>query len=80
MCTAHEDNTACELLANLEPGRQTPRSKFYDNKVHWFREIVYDNDHINVIRVDTKLQLADTCTKALAPDEFLRYRKLICGY
>ena len=27
-CTAHEDNTGCETLANLEPGRTTPRSPF----------------------------------------------------
>ena len=35
-CAAHEDNVACETLANPEPRRVTPRSKFYDVKVHWF--------------------------------------------
>ena len=35
--TCWEDNTAAETLANLDPGQSTPRSKFYDVKVHWFR-------------------------------------------
>ena len=39
-CTAHEDNSACETLTNLEPGRVTPRSKFYDVRVHWFRSLL----------------------------------------
>ena len=43
-CTAHEDNTAAETLANLEPGRITPRSKHYDNKVHWFRSKLTSSD------------------------------------
>ena len=63
-CTAHEDNSACETLANLEPGRVTPRSKFYDVKVHWFRSML--GPDIRVVRVDTKSQLADLYTKALA--------------
>jgi hypothetical protein len=39
-CTAHEDNTGCKTLANLEPGRTTPRSRYYDNKVHWFHSML----------------------------------------
>jgi hypothetical protein len=27
--TVHEDNQGAIILANLEPGRHTPRSKFY---------------------------------------------------
>ena len=73
-CTAHEDNQACQTLANLEPGRQTARSKFFDNKVHWFRSML--NEHITVTRVDTKLQLADIYTKALARDDFERLRRM----
>jgi hypothetical protein len=34
--TVWEDNDGCLTLANLAPGQQTPRSKFYDCKVHWF--------------------------------------------
>ena len=32
-----EDNEGAWTLANLDPGQHTPRSKFYDSKVHWFR-------------------------------------------
>jgi hypothetical protein len=32
----HEDNQCCLKLANMEPGRTTPRSKFNDHKMHWF--------------------------------------------
>ena len=34
--TLHEDNMGAMVLANLEPGRDTPRSKFYALKLHWF--------------------------------------------
>ena len=77
-CTAHEDNSACETLANLEPGRVTPRSKFYDVKVHWFRSML--NDDIVAQRVDTKSQVADIYTKSLARDDFERLRKLLAGW
>ena len=77
-CAAHEDNSACETLANLEPGRQTPRSKFFDVKVHWFRSML--SDHIKVVRVESKLQLADAFTKPLARDDFIRLRQLLVGW
>ena len=35
--TVHEDNQGALALAKLEPGRHTPRSKFYAIKLHWFR-------------------------------------------
>jgi hypothetical protein len=35
--TVHEDNSGALSLANLEPGRGTPRSKHYAVKLHWFR-------------------------------------------
>jgi hypothetical protein len=31
-----EDNMGALTLANLEPGRTTPRSKLYAIKMHWF--------------------------------------------
>ena len=63
-CTAHEDNTGCKTLANLEPGRTTPRSRFYENKVHWFRSML--SKTITVIRCATADQLADIYTEAVA--------------
>ena len=35
--TIHEDNMGALLLAQLEPGQNTPCSKFYALKLHWFR-------------------------------------------
>ena len=77
-CTAHEDNTACETLANLEPGRVTPRSKFYDVKVHWFRSML--NQHTRVVRCDTRSQISDIYTKFLPREDFERLRKMLCGW
>jgi hypothetical protein len=34
--TVHEDNMGELRLLKLEPGRNTPRSKFYALKLHWF--------------------------------------------
>ena len=35
--TVHEENQGSVILAQLEAGRHTPRSKFYAQKLHWFR-------------------------------------------
>jgi len=34
--TVWEDNAGALTLAKMEPGRTTPRSKFYAVKYHWF--------------------------------------------
>ena len=34
--TVHEDNMGALQLAQLKPGCNTPRSKFYALKIHWF--------------------------------------------
>ena len=76
-----EDNMGCLTLAQLEPGHNTPRSRFYDNKVHWFRQHVYDsNGRITVERCDTKNMIADTFTKACVRDTFEYLRKLLMGW
>ncbi len=81
-CTAHEDNSACETLTNLEPGRVTPRSRFYDVRVHWFGSLLSDKppDVIKVVRVDTKSQLGDMHTKPLNREDFERLRNLLIGW
>jgi hypothetical protein len=35
--TIHEDNNCVLILANREPRRVMPRTKFYAIKTHWFR-------------------------------------------
>ena len=76
--TCHEDNNGALTLANLEPGRTTPRSKFYDVKVHWFRSHLCKD--IVVQKVDTKEQLADLFTKPLPPEVFKYLREKILGW
>ena len=73
-----EDNNGCLTLANLDPGQTTPRSKFYDSKVHWFRSHL--SDEIKVKRVDTEEQLADLFTKPLPREVFERLRKMLMGW
>ena len=73
-----EDNVGALTLANLDPGQSTPRSKFYDSKVHWFRSHLKPD--ITVKKVDTSLQLADMHTKPLPREPFERLRKLLCGW
>ncbi|MCA1807772.1 MAG: Ty1/Copia family ribonuclease HI, partial [Actinobacteria bacterium] len=77
--TVWEDNNGALTLANLEPGQQTPRSKFYDVKVHWFRSHLVPGT-IEVKKIDTKIQLADLFTKPLPRETFVYLRKLLCGW
>jgi hypothetical protein len=77
--TVHEDNMGALTLANLEPGRTTPRSKFYAIKFHWFRSWLKPKE-IEIQYIDTKQQKADILTKSLTVSEFLRARKLTCGW
>jgi len=66
--TCWEDNTAAETPANLDPGQSTPRSKFCDVKVHWFRSHL--SEDIQVKKIDTKEQLADIFTEPLPEEPF----------
>ena len=77
--TVWEDNNGALTLANLEPGQSTPRSKFYDVKVHWFRSKLKPNA-IVVEKIDTSIQQADMFTKALPIEAFERLRKLLMGW
>jgi len=76
--TVWEDNVGALTLANLEPGRNTPRSKFYDCKVHWFRSHL--NESCTVEKIDTKEQRADMFTKPLVRETFCYLRKLLIGW
>ena len=76
-----EDNDGCWTLANMDPGQHTPRSKFYDCKVHWFRSHLKDGtDRIRVDKIDTKEQLADIFTKPLPKAVFEYLRKKMMGW
>ena len=76
--TVWEDNMGALTLANLEPGRITPRSKYYAVKMHWFRQHI--SDRLRVVKVDTTQQRADILTKGLTQSTFEHIRKLLCGW
>ena len=73
-----EDNDGCRTIANLEPGRFTPASKWYDINLHWFRSHL--NERVVVKRIDTSVQWADAMTKPLGVEVFRRIRKLFMGW
>jgi hypothetical protein len=77
--TVWEDNVGALTLANMEPGRMTPRSKFYAVKYHWFWSQLKPNQ-IKVEKIDTKLQRADILTKGLTQATFENVRRLLCGW
>jgi hypothetical protein len=77
--TVHEDNLGALTLAKLEPGRHTPRSKFYAIKLHWFRSWLKPKE-IELEYIESKFQKADIFTKPLSTAEFLRCRQLSCGW
>lgn len=77
--TVWEDNNGCLTLARLEPGQNTPRSKHYAVKVHWFRSHLAPN-RVVVERIDTSIQRADVMTKALTTVVFQKIWKLLCGW
>jgi hypothetical protein len=57
--TVWEDNSGTLTLANLEPGRMTPRSKHYAIKSHWFRH----RQHLRPNKVEVKKISTDETTK-----------------
>ena len=77
--TVHEDNQGALKLAQMEPGRHTPRSKFYAIKLHWFRSKLQPNA-IELKYIKSEDQKADFLTKSLSVAAFERNRKLSCGW
>ena len=61
--TVHKDNQGALILAELDPGRHTPRSKFYALRLHWFRSWIQARS-IKVQFIPTDKQKADFLTKA----------------
>jgi hypothetical protein len=75
----HEDNNATLTLANMEPGRSTPTSKFFNVKYHWFREQLKPNS-IEIVKVSSEEQLGDGFTKGLRTVLFRLTRFKLCGW
>ena len=79
IATVHEDNRGALILSTLEPGRHTPRSKFYALKLHWFRSWLIPKK-IGISFIETEKQHADFLTKSMSPIPFKRNRKLSMGW
>ena len=77
--TVWEDNNGALTLANLEPPRMTPRSKFYNIKYHWFRSKLKEYG-IRLKKISSEMQLADILAKALARIKFKELRKGLLGW
>ena len=80
-----EDNEGAWTLANLDPGQHTPRSKFYDSKVHWFRSYLSPETNprglkFEIRKVASAENIADLYTKSLPPESFHRLRELLMGW
>ena len=75
----HEDNSSAEKLAKLEFPRITPRSKHFGVKYHWFRTKLKPNN-VDVIRVDSKQNIADIFTKGLVKNTFEHLRQKLLGW
>ena len=75
-CKVFKDNSGALKLARLP--RLRPRTKHINICYHHFREHV-QKGLIKIFPIDTKNQIADTLTKALAQNDFVRHRKHMCG-
>jgi hypothetical protein len=75
-CKVFEDNSGALELARLPKLR--PRTKHINVCYHHFREHVRKG-LIKIFPIDTKDQIADALTKALAQNDFQRHRRFMCG-
>ncbi len=71
-----EDNSGAVELARLPELR--PRTKHINVCYHHFRELVRKG-LIKIFPIDTKDQIADALTKALAQNDFQRHCRFMCG-
>jgi hypothetical protein len=80
--TIWEDNNGA--LKNAQAKRITPRTRHINCIYHWFWTFITgDEDHSKGIvlkKIDTKLQLADICTKPQDRHTFETIRKLLMGW
>ncbi len=75
-CKVFEDNSGALELARLPKLR--PRTKHINVCYHHFREHVRKG-LIKIFPINTKDQIADALTKALAQNDFQRHRLYMCG-
>ena len=74
-----EDNESCQKLASSSLPKMTPQLKNIAVKYHWFREYLAILN-IEILSIDTKLELAVIFIKGLVQKEFENKRKLVSGW
>jgi hypothetical protein len=79
VCKVWEDNAGALILANTPWPRLTPRSKHIAVKYHWFKEHIVLGE-IEVLKIPTAQQKADSFTKSLPPAMFKEHRLMVCGW
>ena len=81
--TAFEDNMGCIHTAKSK--KISPRTKHIATHVHFFRSHIYDKDtnpdgDVFLEKIDTAVHPADQFTKPLGPEQFVKLRKILCGW
>jgi hypothetical protein len=76
-CRVFEDNSGALEMARVAKFR--PRTKHLNVKFHFFRSYV-ERGLITIHKVDTEDQAADTLTKPLPRELFIRHRKTLLGW
>lgn len=69
----HEDNNGCIQIAK---NPETKKSKHYDVRVHFLRHCVWKKQ-IELVKISTTDQVADTLTKPLPAATFKKFRKMM---
>ena len=75
-CKLFQDNSGAIEIANNPKYR--PRTKHINQRYHFFRSHV--RSHITVLPIDSNDQVADTLTKPLAPQPFLKHCLSLQGW
>ena len=70
----YENNGACIKIAIQESIKHN-KTKHVENKIHYINFI--QNNIVDIIKINTQIQLADVFTKALGKDIFLRHRDVL---
>ena len=80
--TVFEDNNGCISMSKTK--KISPRTKHIATHVHFFKSHIKSdanpNGDIEIEKIDTTLQQADTMTKGLGAVQFKAIRKLLCGW
>jgi hypothetical protein len=72
----YEDNKACIAIALQTSSK--PRNKYMITKIHYVREAIATG-YLELTKIDTQIQTADSLTKPLTKNLFLRHRPYLLG-